>query len=96
MLKKSISIFRVSFKMKLRKNAVETGMMCSLAVVASLLLCFTRRIVFKETKLVGLMHQAWDCRRTDTKGELFERQLPFRLPFVSARHARFFSLVQGQ
>jgi len=37
-------------------NAIETGMMCSLAVVAISLLCITSRIVFKETKLVGLMH----------------------------------------
>jgi len=49
-----------SFKIKMGKNAIETGMMCSLAVVAILSLCITRRIVFKETKLVGLMHRAWD------------------------------------
>ena len=45
-------IFSPFFQNKDGKNAIETGLMCSLAVVASLLLCITRRIVFKETKLV--------------------------------------------
>lgn len=38
------------------ENPIETGMICSLAVMPSLLLYITRRIVFKGTKLVGLMH----------------------------------------
>ena len=46
------SSFRVSFKIKNGENAIETGLMCSLAVVVSLLVCITRRIVFKETKVV--------------------------------------------
>ena len=58
MLEKHLFAFRT--KLKWEKNAIETGVMCSLAVVVSLLMCNTRRIVFKETKLVGLMHRAWD------------------------------------
>ena len=84
-------IFSPFFQNKDGKNAIETGLMCSLAVVAILLLCITRWIVFKETKLV-----AWCPERGIDEGQahkrwtVFEKQPPFPQPFVSARQARFF------
>ena len=50
--KKCVDVLNLIFfraflsKIKMGNNAIETGMMCSLAVVAIVLLCITSRIVF--------------------------------------------------